>query len=72
MGEYAEEAILSDMDEDYEDWLEQEVEPVATAWEVAQYQLATLFYDFNVEKEIRDQVVAIMEIYGDNLLKELL
>ena len=71
MGEYAEEALLSATDDDQDDeWME--VELVPTAWEIAEYQLATLFYDFNLSEEVQDQILNIMKFYGDNVVKELL
>ena len=69
MGEYAEEALLNSVE--YEEW-DGEVEIIPTAWEVAEYQLATLFYDFNLNEEVQDQILNIMKFYGDNVVKELL
>lgn len=72
MGEYAEDDLMSAMDDDdeFEDW--REVEPVPTAYEVADYRLATVFYDFAVHPEAQNQIIDILKQYGDDILRELL
>jgi hypothetical protein len=72
MGEYAEDAILAESVEgqNNEDW--ESVEDIPTAYDVAEYQLATVFYDFRVHPEAQEQILSILKFYGDNLVKELL
>ena len=70
MGEYDEDTLMSVMDDEFEDW--QEDEPVPTAFDVAEYQLATVFYDFHVHPEAQTQIISILKFYGDSVLRELL
>lgn len=70
MGEYAEDALMSAMDDEFEEW--HEVELIPTAYEVADYQLATVFYDYRVHPEAQDQIITILKQFEGDLVKELL
>lgn len=75
MGEAAEDAILSE--DEYFDYGQVhgvnplEEEPIPTAYDIAEYQLATVFYDFGVHPEAQEQILGILKFYGDNVVKEL-
>lgn len=70
MGEYAEDDLMSAMDDEFEDW--HEAEPIPTAYEVADYQLATVFYDYKVHPDAQDQIINILKNFEGDLVKELL
>lgn len=72
MGEYAEDDLMSAMDDEFQIWDEDCDEPIPTAHEVALYQLATVFYDFHVHPKAQQEIEDILKFYGDNLLRELL
>lgn len=76
MGEYAEDEVLRGIDDDLE-WARAEPmedldEPIPSAYDVAEYQLATVFYDFHVNPEAQEQILSILKFYGDQVIKELL
>ncbi|MNR35354.1 hypothetical protein D3C85_1531940 [compost metagenome] len=76
MGEYAEDEVNRGIDDDFE-WARTEPmedldEPITSASDVAEYQLATVFYDFHVHPEAQEQILSILKFYGDGVIKELL
>lgn len=72
MGECTEDALLSAESFEGQDSLWESVEPIPTAFEVAMYQLATVFYDFHVHPKAQQEIEDILKFYGDNVLGELL
>lgn len=70
MGEYAEDELKWEFLE-YEQGEELEEEPVPSAYDVAEYQLATVFYDFKVHPEAQDQILSILKFYGEQVIREM-